>query len=238
MARRGWYYRKKCEGRFCKGKMIRVKGLKKSFRHRDHSWKHVLTGLTFDLPDDMNLGILGRNGVGKSTLINIISGRMLPDEGTVEVSKGQSLSWPLGSVAGVHSALTGIDNVKFISRIYDRDWREVLHFVEEFAELKEYLHMPLNSYSSGMKGRLAFGISMAIDFDTYLIDEGFSPGDARFKAKSSDIFLDKRKNSNMIMVSHSPGLMARFCNHIGVLRNGNLEIYDNIKKAIEIYQDL
>lgn len=202
-----------------------------------HGWKQVLRDINIELPRDRNLGILGHNGAGKSTLLNLLSGIDLPDKGKIETN-GLRLSWPLGGIAGVHGSLTGRENIKFICRIYNKDIEEVTRFVEDFADLGDYLYMPVRTYSSGMKGRLGFGISMAIDFDTYLIDEGFAAGDARFHQKTEQIFAEKSKNTNMIVVSHSAATVKRFCNAAGILKNGQLTIYDDIDEAIKVYDNL
>ena len=196
--------------------MIRLNGVSKGFMTLRHGWKQVLSDINIELPGDKNLGILGVNGAGKSTLLNLLSGYDIPDKGTIDTN-GRSISWPLGGVAGAHGSLTGRENIKFICRLYNKDIEEVTEFVQNFAELGDYLYMPVKTYSSGMKSRLGFGISMAIDFDTYLIDEGFSAGDARFHQKTDKIFKEKSKNSNMIVVSHSASTVKKFCNMAGRL---------------------
>ena len=202
-----------------------------------HGWKQVLRGITVEIPRDKSLGILGVNGAGKSTLLSLLSGIELPDKGKIETN-GTSLSWPLGGIAGVHGSLTGRENIKFICRLYNRDIEEVTQFVQDFADLGDYLYMPVRTYSSGMKGRLGFGISMAIKFDTYLIDEGFSAGDARFHKKTEEIFAERAKTTNMIVVSHSASTVKRFCNSAGILQKGKLTLYDDVDEAIKIYGNL
>jgi len=217
--------------------MIKLKNVSKGFMTLRHGWKQVLHDINIELPPDKNLGILGMNGAGKSTLLNLLSGIDLPDKGTIDTG-GRMLSWPLGGIAGVHGSLTGKENIKFICRIYNKSIDEVTKFVEEFADLGDYLYMPVRTYSSGMKGRLGFGISMAIDFDTYLIDEGFAAGDARFHKKTQRIFAEKSQNTNMIVVSHSVSTIKRFCNAAGILKNGQLTLYDDIDEAIKVYGNL
>ena len=204
---------------------------------KEFGWIQVLSGISFTLPQNQSIGILGRNGAGKSTLMRILSGMDIPDSGTVDIGNAR-LSWPLGANAGLHGSLTGRENIKFICRIYDEDFDLVFNKVEEFAELKEYMHMPIKTYSSGMKSRLAFGISMAINFDTYLIDEGFSAGDARFRAKTKVIFAEKRKTANIIVVSHNPNIIRDYCDIAGILENGKLTIVNDLNEAIKIYQSL
>lgn len=217
--------------------MIKLKNVSKGFMTVRHGWKQVLHDINIELPQDKNLGILGVNGAGKSTLLNLLSGLDLPDKGTIETG-GTLLSWPLGGIAGVHGSLTGKENIKFICRIYDRDIKEVTKFVQDFADLGDYLYMPVRTYSSGMKSRLGFGISMAIKFDTYLIDEGFSAGDARFHKKTEEIFAERSKDTNMIVVSHSASTVKRFCNCAGILQKGKLTLYDDVDEAIKIYGNL
>lgn len=218
--------------------MIKVKNIHKRYRTR-FGWKRIFSGLSFNLRDDESLGILGRNGAGKSTLMRILAGLEKPDRGKVE-AKNIRVSWPLGAATGVHGSLTGRDNVKFVCRLYDEDYKEKLAFIEDFAELGTYMDMPVKTYSVGMKQRLTFGISMAFDFDTYLIDEGFGGGDARFKNKVTDIFDKKieKNKTNMIVVSHNENNIRRFCNKAAVLNDGELIIYEDMEEAISIYQNL
>ncbi len=217
--------------------MIRLENVSKGFMTLRHGWKQVLRDISIELPENKNLGILGHNGAGKSTLMRILSGLDMPDKGNIDTG-GRRLSWPLGTPAGVHGSLTGRENIKFICRIYKKDIEQITAFVEDFAELGDYLTMPVNTYSSGMKSRLGFGISMAIDFDTYLIDEGFSTGDARFQKKTEAIFAEKKGRANMIVVSHSAGTIQRFCNAAAILKDGKLEMFDDMNLALKTYNNL
>ncbi|PIR34248.1 MAG: ABC transporter ATP-binding protein [Alphaproteobacteria bacterium CG11_big_fil_rev_8_21_14_0_20_44_7] len=217
--------------------MIQLKHVYKGFMKQDQSWKQVLSDVSVDIPADRNLGILGRNGAGKSTLLRLISGLDTPDKGEI-IFNNTRISWPLGSAAGVHGSLTGKENIKFICRIYDKSIVNTTAFVEEFAELGDYLHMPVKSYSSGMKARLAFGICMAIDFDTYLVDEGFSPGDSKFKVKAAEYFEKKFVNANMIVVSHNASIIRKYCNFAGILHEGSIKFYEDVDEAIKIYENL
>jgi capsular polysaccharide transport system ATP-binding protein len=217
--------------------MIEFKNINKSYRTSNGEVKHVLKDVSFSISPEMNIGILGRNGAGKSTMLKLLSGLELPDAGEI-ITGGRCLSWALGSNAGVHGSLTGKDNIKFICRIFKKDFDDVYAFVENFAELGEYINMPVKTYSSGMKSRLAFGISMAIDFDTYLIDEGFSAGDARFRKKTMELFTKRSERANMIIVSHNPKIIMKMCNIVGVLNAGQITIYQDIKEGIEVYQAL
>lgn len=218
--------------------MIEVSRVSKKYRIRN-GWKTVLADLNFTLPPGRSIGILGRNGAGKSTLIRLIAGLEKPDSGTIH-RHGKRVSWPLRQGGGVHGSLSGRENVKFICRIYGVDYREKVEFVEDFAALGAYMDEPVRTYSSGMKARLTFGISMAFDFDIYLIDEGMGGGDARFKSRFQDAFEEKRRKNNcgMIVVSHNEQTVRRLCDIGAVLEGGKLTLYDQIDEAISVYQNL
>lgn len=195
----------------------------------------ILNPTTITLPAYAHIGILGRNGAGKSTLIRMIAGTEAPDSG--RIVRHAKVSWPLGFSGSFHGELTGRENLSFIARIYGSDIRYVTRFVEEFSELGEYFDMPVRTYSSGMAGRLAFGLSMAIDFDYYLVDELTSVGDAWFRDKCERAFAARRENSGLIMVSHNPGTIRAYCDMALVLRNAELEVYADIEEAIEAYSE-
>lgn len=187
---------------------------------------------TFDFGED--IGILGKNGAGKSTLFRLISGSESPDQG--KITRSSSVSWPLGFSGGFHGSLTGRENTRFVSRIYGKNLKQVFDFVADFAELGNYIDMPIKSYSSGMKARLAFGLSMAIDFDFYLIDEVIAVGDSSFKNKCKKILTEKRKTSTVILVSHSNNLLKQFCKKGAVLNNGYLKVFQTIDDAINEHE--
>lgn len=215
--------------------MIVMQDVHKSYRT---NWgrKHVLKGVSFQVPRDVSLGILGRNGAGKSTLIRVLSGLDTPDAGTV-AHNGVRLSWPIGR-GGTQGSLTGRDNIRFICRVYGLDIPRTVAFVDDFSELGPYLDMPVNTYSAGMRARLAFAISMAAEYDCYVVDEGFSAGDARFTQRMSELFDERRQRANMIVVSHSPSVIKRFCDKAAILEGGKLTVYDSLDEAISIYQAL
>ncbi len=215
--------------------MIVLDNVHKSYR-TFFGRKKVLDGINLIIPRDVSMGILGRNGAGKSTLIRILSGIDTPDVGSVS-HPGIRMSWPIGR-GGIQSTLTGRDNVRFVSRVYGLDMQATFDFVEEFAELGRYLDMPVTTYSAGMRSRLAFALSMVADYDCYLVDEGFSAGDARFTQRMSDLFDARRERSNMIVVSHSASVIKRFCNKAAILEKGRLTVYEDINEAIAIYRDL
>ncbi|WP_417679641.1 ABC transporter ATP-binding protein [Pseudodonghicola sp.] len=213
--------------------MIRFENLTKSFRLKGER-KVVIDHLSLTLPTGRSLALLGRNGAGKSTLLQMIAGTMRPDSGRV-VSDG-SISWPVGFAGSFHRELTGAENVRFIARIYGVDTDGLLAFVEDFAELGKFFHMPVRSYSSGMRSRLTFGASMGIHFDTYLVDEVTATGDAAFRRKSQAVFADRMQTSSAIMVNHSMGQVREFCDSGLVLENGQVQYFDDLEEAIEVHE--
>lgn len=215
--------------------MIRVRNLIKTYPVRGGR-RRVLDRIGFDLAPGRKLGVLGRNGAGKSTLIRIISGAERADAGTVE--RGMSVSWPLAFSGAFQSALTGCDNVRFISRVYNSDFARNIAAVDAFAELGAYLHEPVRSYSSGMRARLAFAISMVIEFDCFLIDEISAVGDARFSRKCEVELFEKRRDRAMIIVSHDAAYVRDHCDHFAVLHEGRLHFHDDFEAAYALFKDL
>lgn len=213
--------------------MIRFENLTKSFMVRGQR-KVVIDNLDLTLPTGKSLALLGRNGAGKSTLLEIIAGTMPPDSGRV-VSDG-SISWPVGFGGSFHRELTGAQNVRFIARIYGVDTEELIEFVRDFAGLGPHFHMPLRSYSSGMKSRLAFGTSMGIRFDTYLVDEVTAVGDAAFKRKSRAVFIERMRESSAVLVNHDMGQLRDFCDAGIVLDKGSIQYFDDLEEAIAVHQ--
>lgn len=216
-------------------KFIEMNDVHMSYRVR-HGWHKVLKGISLKVPQNKSVGILGRNGAGKSTLINILSGLITPMKGNINYN-GLRVSWPIGRPA-FQGSLTGTNNIRFICRLFGKPIKETIEFVDDFAELGKYMDMPVKTYSSGMKTRLGFAISMAVEFNTLLVDEGFSAGDARFTKKMNEIFNEKRKRTNMICVSHNGPIIREFCDYAAILQDGKIEIYDNVKEAIRKYRDL
>jgi len=182
-------------------------------------------------PTGVSVALLGRNGAGKSTLLQIIAGTQSPSSGKVR-SDG-SISWPVGFAGSFHNDMTGIQNIRFVARIYGVDTDTLTAYVEDFAELGGHFYLPLRTYSAGMRSRLAFGLSMGIRFDTYLVDEVTSVGDAGFRAKSERVFMERMQTSGAIVVSHSMDLMKRICTTGAVLENGHLTYFEDVNKAIE-----
>ncbi len=210
--------------------MIKLDRLTKTFPMRGRR-KVIVEDLTAVFPSGANVALLGRNGAGKSTLLKLIAGTIRPTSGQV-LSTG-SISYPVGFAGSFHPDLTGAQNTRFVARLYGYDTDELLDFVRDFAELGRHFHMPLRTYSAGMKARLSFGVSMGIPFDTYLVDEVTSVGDGSFRDKSIRMFDDRSTQSGLILVSHSPIMVKRLCQIGVVLESGKLTFYDDIEAALE-----
>lgn len=209
--------------------MINLVNLSKSYR-TPRGRKVILNDVNITFPTGKAVGLLGRNGAGKSTLMNMIGGLVKPDTG--QIQKTGTVSWPVGFSGSFNRDMTGAQNTKFIARVYGVDTEELADYVEDFAELGPHFHAPVRSYSSGMRSRLAFGVSIGIPFDTYLVDEVTSVGDAAFKRKSRYAFADRMKTSGAVFVSHSTSQLLKFCDAGAVLENGKLHYFDDIKEAI------
>jgi capsular polysaccharide transport system ATP-binding protein len=179
---------------------------------------------------------MGVNGAGKSTTMRLIAGAELPNSGRVR--RKARISWPLGFAGGFHPQMTGRENVKFVARIYGADVRRTMDFVEDFSEIGDYIDVPVKTYSSGMMARLSFGLSMAIDFECYLVDEITAVGDARFQARCQEAFAERRKRANIIMVSHSMETIREYCDRGGVIVDGQVIMFGNVDLAIEAYNRL
>lgn len=210
--------------------MIEFENVRKTYRLSGVE-KVIIDDLTMTFPPSTNIGILGHNGAGKSTLMRLIAGAELPDAGRIR--RNANVSWPLGFSGGFNGPMTGIENIRFVARMYGHNSKEIIEFVEDFAELGPSIRLPINTYSSGMRARLAFGISMAIDFDYYLIDEITAVGDARFKRKCEGVFQQKLEHSNIIMISHSTPTIRKYCQSACLLDNGLLRYYNNVEDAIQ-----
>lgn len=193
----------------------------------------VLQPTTLSIPTNRAVAVLGRNGAGKSTLLRMIAGVEPPDHG--EVIRTANISFPLNFSGGINVEMTGRQNTRFIARLHDADEDKVLAFVEDFAELGAYLEEPVKTYSSGMRSRLSFGIVLALDFDCYLIDEATSTGDQWFRDKCAAAFDERRSRMGLLMVSHNPTTIRRFCEIALVLDRGRLVPFTNLEEAIEYY---
>lgn len=214
--------------------MIRLDQLTKSFPAP--GGRHVIIDhLTANFPKGASVALLGRNGAGKSTLLKLIAGTIRPTSGRV-LSTG-SISYPVGFQGSFHPDLTGLQNTRFVGRLYGVDTDKLVGFVEEFAELGAHFRKPFRSYSSGMKSRLSFGVSMGIPFDTYLVDEVTSVGDGAFRKKSIEMLDHRRQAAGAIVVSHSPPMIRRMCNMAAVLECGALHLYEDVEEGLARHEE-
>ena len=208
--------------------MIRVENVHKTYPTRTGN-REVLNGISFTLLSGEKLGILGRNGAGKSTLVRLVSGAEAPTSGLIDST--MSISWPLAFGGAFQNTLTGLDNLRFISRIYRQNYHKNVDFVTEFTELGLYLREPVRSYSQGMRARLAFAISMIIEFDCYLIDEIASVGDAKFHERCEHELFQKRADRSMLIISHDAEYVRQHCNRFAVLDDGRMSFFDTFEEA-------
>ena len=209
---------------------LRVRGLSKSY---PKTRSPVFTDLNLDLGRSDRLALLGRNGQGKSTLIKMLGGVLPHTDGRIDWA--MTSSWPIGFGGGFQGSLSGLDNIRFLSRIYSRDYQDTLLRVDDFAELGSNLKRQVKHYSSGMRARLAFGLSLAIDFDCYLIDELVAVGDARFQRKCQEELFEKRADRAFVMASHEVNLIAAHCDRALVIESGKAKIFDDVNEAVEVY---
>ncbi|MCK0140357.1 ABC transporter ATP-binding protein [Aliiroseovarius sp. F47248L] len=213
--------------------MIEIRDLWKSYHVKGQA-KIVARGLNLLFPSRGSVGLFGRNGAGKSTLLRMISGSEDPDSGDI-VSDG-TVSWPVGFAGSFHGELTGAQNVRFVGRVYGVDTDDLVEYVQDFAGLGPHFHAPFRTYSSGMRSRLAFGLSMGIKFDTYLVDEVTSVGDAAFRERSTGLLQERINESAAIIVSHSMPLMKKLCDKGIVMIDGQAKFFDDIDEAIETHE--
>jgi len=219
--------------------MIEVKNLTKSYLFKGER-SYVFKDLNFKIETGESIALLGRNGAGKSTLLQILGGIDKPDSGIVK--SDSSISWPVGLIGGFQGSLTGRENVTFVSKIYTGNEKDLINEkvkqVMEFAELGEYFDRPFKTYSSGMRSRVTFGLSMAFDFDVYLIDEVTSAGDERFRKKSREVLEQKHLSSDFIMVDHNLWGLKLHCNRAFLIHNGSLIEFDDVNKGIKVHKEL
>lgn len=216
--------------------MIKIENLTKSYRTPTER-HYVFKDLNIEIPSGKSVAFIGRNGAGKSTLLRMIGGIDRPDSGKIITNK--TISWPVGLAGGFQGSLTGRENVKFVARLYAKqeELKEKIEFVEEFAELGKYFDMPIKTYSSGMRSRLGFGLSMAFKFDYYIVDEVTAVGDARFKEKCAQLFKERHKESSFLMVSHSLNSLKEFCDVAIVFKNSYIiGYYENVQSGIDEYK--
>jgi capsular polysaccharide transport system ATP-binding protein len=214
--------------------MIQLENVSKSFT-REGRHKVLMQDVNITFRSGLSVALLGRNGAGKSTLLQMIAGTQAPTSGRI-ISTG-AISWPVGYAGSFHPELSGAQNTRFVARIYGVDTDELVDFVQDFAGLGQHFHLPFATYSSGMRSRLAFGVSMGIPFDTYLVDEVTAVGDAAFKAKSAALFKARMQTAGAFVVSHSMRMVREMCEVGVVLEGGKLTYYDNIEDAIGHHEE-
>ncbi|WP_298236474.1 ABC transporter ATP-binding protein [uncultured Azohydromonas sp.] len=216
--------------------MLELRHLTKSYRTA-HGRRYVFRDLNFHFPDGVNIGLIGRNGAGKSTLMRLLGGIDTPDSGSVHTDA--RISWPVGLAGGFQGSLSARDNVRFVCHVHGAQGealRRRVRFVEKFADIGEYFDLPLKSYSSGMRSRVAFGLSMAFNFDYYLIDEVMAVGDAEFRVKCKAMFRHRLRKSNMILVSHNMNDIKEYCDVVVLLERGTATLYEDVRAGISAYQ--
>ena len=214
--------------------MIHIENVTKNYDTR-HGSVTVLDDVNLIIHPGEKVGILGRNGAGKSTMIRLISGAERPSSG--KIRRDMSVSWPLAFGGAFQGTLTGLDNLRFICRVYGTSADDKIAYVQDISELGQYLREPVKSYSAGMRARLAFAISMVIEFDCFLIDEIVAVGDSRFHEKCRIELFEKRKDRAMIIVSHDPGYIRDHCDHAAVLVKGKLTAFAQVDDAFAFYQE-
>ena len=216
--------------------MIKVRQVCKDYPSERGGYSRVLSDVTFDLTRGEKIAVLGRNGAGKSTLIRLLGGIELPSSGAIE--RHMSISWPVALAGGIHGVLTGNDNIRFIARVYGKPFQELRDHVNDIAQLGKFLSEPVKTYSTGMAGRLNFALSLAVDFDCYLIDEVIAAGDHNFQVRCHQELFDKRADRALILASHVPEIVKSYCSRALVLHRGRAKIFDDLGLALEIYSAL
>jgi len=216
--------------------MIKVQNLTKSYFHKGQK-SVVLDNISFTIRTGESIALLGPNGAGKSTLMRLLGGIDIPDSGLIQTDS--SISWPVGLSGGFQGSLTGRENVTFVSRIYTdrRAAAEKISYVEEFAELGIYFDRPYKTYSKGMRSRIAIGLSMAFDFDVYLIDEVTAAGDQRFREKSKQVLMERKRNSDFLMVSHNLWGLKLHCDRAFILERGKIEEFNDLDEAVTVHTE-
>lgn len=215
--------------------MISFEDVSKTYHGRNLR-KQVFSNLSFQIRRGQSVGICGANGAGKSTLMRLIAGIEQPTTG--KILRQMKTSWPIGYASCFSGSMTGADNARFIAKLYRQPADELIQYVEDFAQLGPYLHQPVRTYSAGMNARLAFGVSLAINFDCYLIDEVTGAGDERFRAKCEEALQARRDSGTLIMTSHDPHTLQQYCERGAVLYAGNLTFYDSVAEACEVHHGL
>lgn len=216
--------------------MLELQDVTKSYPTQ-HGRRYVFRDLSFRFPTGANIGLIGRNGAGKSTLLRLLGGIDSPDRGQIRTDA--RISWPVGLSGGFVTTLSARENLEFVCRIYGahgQSMRDKVAFVRDFADIGEYFDLPMRSFSSGMRSRVAFGISMAFDFDYYLIDEVMAVGDAQFKRKSAAVLKERLRRSNLILTSHNMDDIRKYCNLVVLVDRGNTVLYEDVGAGIDAYR--
>ncbi len=216
--------------------MIELRNVTKSYLHHKGGRKFVFRDLSFSVPPGRNIALIGANGAGKSTMMRLLCRLDTPDSGAIITNK--SISWPVGLTGGFQGSLTARENVKFVCRVQGAtgdEMRRLVSFVEDFAEIGEYFDLPVKTYSSGMRSRVAFGLSLAFDFDYYLVDEAMSVGDGHFREKAAQAFKDRVGRSNLILVTHGMGQVRKMCDFVLLLKRGEVIPYEDVEEGIAAY---
>jgi capsular polysaccharide transport system ATP-binding protein len=215
--------------------MIRAIDVTKEYRTEGRVHRAV-SGVSFTVGRGEKLAVLGRNGAGKSTLIRLLGGVELPTSGAIE--QNMSVSWPLALQGGFQGSLTGNDNMRFIARIYNKPFDQIKEYVEDFADLGKFLSEPVKIYSLGMRARFAFALSLAIDFDCYLIDEIIAAGDQRFQRRSHEELFEKRADRSLILASHMGEVIKSYCSRALVMHHGRGQLFNDVDVGLQVYNDL
>ncbi|MEI3855878.1 MULTISPECIES: ABC transporter ATP-binding protein [unclassified Ensifer] len=215
--------------------MISLESVTKYYKTAAHR-RYILRNQSIELTSGRSYGLLGVNGAGKSTTMRLISGAELPNQGRIH--RKVRVSWPLGFANGLNTQLSGKENLKFVARAYGEDFHRVFRFVADFAEIGAYLNEPIRTYSSGMMARFAFGLSMAIEFDCYLVDEITAVGDSNFQKRCRDAFKERRLKSDVIMISHDMTTIKDYCDVVIVLIDGQMVQFDSVEQGIATYMRL
>ena len=214
--------------------MIEIRNISKSYRTAT-GWNQVLDNISATFPSGRSIGIMGLNGAGKTTLLKLIGGVEPPDKG--EIYRDVTISWPIGFSGAFAPTSTGRESTRFVARIYGADIKDVEKYVKDFSELGEYFDMPYQTYSAGMRARLGFAISMAMEFDCYLVDEVTAVGDQRFKERYQNEFLNRRHRSTVVMASHQPNTIRDFCDMSAVLFDSHITLYDTVEDGMAAYNE-
>jgi capsular polysaccharide transport system ATP-binding protein len=215
--------------------MIQAIDVSKEYRTEGRVHR-ILNSVSFTVDRGEKIAVLGRNGAGKSTLLRLLGGVEVPTSGRIDQT--MSLSWPLGLQGGFQGSLTGNDNLRFIARIYNKPFDYIRAYVDDFAELGKFLSEPVRTYSTGMRARFAFALSLAVDFDCYLIDEIIAAGDQRFQRRSHEELFEKRADRAMILASHIGDIVRSYCSRALVLHRGRGKVFEDLDLALQIYNDL